>query len=347
MPTPEITVTGTALIGEDLEAEAVEIVVADGTIAAIEPCLRPADRWICPAFFNAHTHLGDTVAMDCSASGSLAGLVAPPNGLKHRILASTPRDLLAAGMRASINIMLRTGTAGFADFREGGPAGVAALREAAEGLMCRAVIFGRDGGEREADGIGISSVRDVPDAERQVREARRLGKLVAIHAGERDPDDIDGAIALEPDLLIHCTHATDRQLRECADRGIPIAVCPRSNWLLGVADSPARPPIPRMLACGCTVLLGTDNAMFVQPDLLQEMAFASFVYRAPPEYLLRAAVAGSALAGRPHFIREGADANFFIVDCSKSNLCFSSSPVVSIVRRLNGCTIEHNVLTLR
>jgi len=33
--------------------------------------------------------------------------------------------------------MIATGTAGFADFREGGAAGVAALREAAAGLDCR------------------------------------------------------------------------------------------------------------------------------------------------------------------------------------------------------------------
>ena len=67
------------------------------------------------------------------------------------------------------------------------------------------------------------------------------GKKIAVHAGEKNAEDIDDAIALEPDLLIHCTYATKKQLRECADRQIPIAVCPRSNWALGVASS-ARAP---------------------------------------------------------------------------------------------------------
>ena len=82
-----------------------------------------------PAFFNAHTHLADTVAMDLPAHGSLAELVKPPDGLKHRILAATPRADLVRSMRSSIRTMIATGTAGFADFREGGADGVAALRE--------------------------------------------------------------------------------------------------------------------------------------------------------------------------------------------------------------------------
>ncbi len=35
-----------------------------------------------PAFFNAHTHVGDTVAMDLPVTGALEELVTPPNGLK-------------------------------------------------------------------------------------------------------------------------------------------------------------------------------------------------------------------------------------------------------------------------
>uniref|UniRef100_UPI000A6CB98F amidohydrolase family protein n=1 Tax=Methanoculleus chikugoensis TaxID=118126 RepID=UPI000A6CB98F len=122
-------VTGRALLGEDLREEDVTITVSGGVVTSIEPASRTPDRWIVPAFFNAHTHLGDTVAMDLPpARGSLADLVKPPNGLKHRILAATPPQAeLVRGMRSSISAMLATGTTGFADFREGGIAGVAAL----------------------------------------------------------------------------------------------------------------------------------------------------------------------------------------------------------------------------
>ncbi|RXE55343.1 amidohydrolase [Methanoculleus taiwanensis] len=341
------TVTGHALLGEELDEQCVSIIVEDGIIRAIESASRAPDFWIVPAFFNAHTHCGDTVAMDCPCSGSLADLVAPPNGLKHRILAKTPRPRLVEAMHASIQTMVRSGTRGFADFREGGADGVAALYEAAAGLPIAPVIFGREGGERDADGIGISSIRDVEDVERQVAEARRTGRRVAFHAGERDAGDVDEALAYDPDLLVHCTHATDAQLRDCADRAIPIAICPRSNWILGVAATPARPPVQRMLSLGCRVYLGTDNVMFVQPDMLQEMAFLSVVYNISAEEILRAAVAGSELTGRPYFIKEGDPAKITLINPAYGNFRFSENHLATLVRRADASAIEQNVLSMR
>jgi len=340
-------VTGRALLGEDLLEEDVSITVSGGIITAIEPSPGTPDRWIVPAFFNAHTHLGDTVAMDLPARGSLAELVKPPNGLKHRVLAATPRAELVRGMRSSIIAMIATGTAGFADFREGGAAGVAALREAAAGLDCRPVILGREGGEQVSDGAGISSVHDVANAEEIVREARLAGRLVAFHAGEKNPDDIDEALAFEPDLLVHCTHATDAQLRQIVDMAIPIAVCPRSNWLLGVTTSPAHPPIARILELGGRFYLGTDNVMFVQPNLLQEMSFTATVYRAPPDEVLRAAISGAGLAGRPGYLEAGQEAHFLVINPAKGNISFSKDIPATIVKRLDSSSIGQNVLTLQ
>ena len=48
---------------------------------------------------------------------------------------------------------------------------------------------------------------------------------------------------------------------------------------------------------GVKLLLGTDNVMFVPPDMFSEMAFTSAVYRIDPKVLLRAAVQGSELTG--------------------------------------------------
>ena len=239
-------ISGKALIGEELEVRKVDIVLDRGIITRIEDNPRAPEVWICPALFNAHTHLGDTIAMDCSTTGDLAALVTPPDGLKHRILRSAAPDLLVRAMRASIEGMATRGIAGCGDFREGGLHGVAALREAAAGLPFRTCIFGREGGEKDADGLGISSVRDTPDAINQVDAARKAGKKIAFHAGERDAEDVDSALALDPDLIVHATHATRRQIRECTDRGVPIAVCPRSNWTLGVAGSSVHPPFRMM-----------------------------------------------------------------------------------------------------
>jgi cytosine/adenosine deaminase-related metal-dependent hydrolase len=339
-------VSGYALLGEDLVLAPVDIFIDNGIITAIEDNSRVPKTWICPALYNTHTHLGDMVAMDCHADGNLDALITPPDGLKHRLLRAALKKDLVGGMRAGIEGMIATGTAGCADFREGGKAGVLALRKAAAGLPFRPFIFGREGGETVAGGLGISSTRDIPDAERLVREARHSGKKVAFHAGERDAEDVDAALAFDPDLIIHMAHATKRQLRECAEKEIPVAVCPRSNWTLGVASSARHPPLGLMEELGCAVCLGTDNAMFIAPDLFSEMAFTSLVYRLPPATVLRAAVRGSAIFGPSFFIRTGDRANLFVVDPARSALRFSRDPLATLVKRANSAGIRTNVFSL-
>src|SRR5512136_1997333 len=101
MKNTALELSGHAFIGEELTLQPVDIIIEDGVITAIEENVRAPEVWICPAFFNAHTHLGDTVAMDCGVNGDLAALVSPPDGLKHRLLAKTSRTDLVRGMRAS------------------------------------------------------------------------------------------------------------------------------------------------------------------------------------------------------------------------------------------------------
>jgi cytosine/adenosine deaminase-related metal-dependent hydrolase len=337
------SLSGQVFLGEELYIVPADIHIEDGIITAIEENAKAPQRWIVPALFNAHTHLGDTVAMDCGVTGDLTALVTPPDGLKHRLLAQASRADLVSGMRASMEGMVAGGTHGCADFREGGKTGVTALQEAARGLPFRAMIFGRDGGEQVADGLGISSTRDVRDVDRLVTDARKAGKKIAFHAGERDAGDVDAALSYEPDLIIHATHATKKQLRFCADSEIPVAVCPRSNWTLGVTSSDKRPPLSLMGELGCTVYFGTDNVMFVPPDMLAELAFASVVYKQNPKSLLHAAVAGSAMTGSPSFIRVGARASLFVIDPAKSSMRFSCDPVVSLIKRAQSGQIYNNV----
>jgi len=340
----ETTVEGQVLLGGDLEIRPARLVLRGGRIVSVEDLPHAPDLWILPALFNAHTHLGDTVAMDIPVEGSLEEVVTPPHGLKHRILEGTPRDRLVAGMRASLETMERGGTGGCMDFREGGPDGVAALRTAAEGLSLRPVILGREGGEHAGDGIGISSARDVADLERQVAETRRAGKLVAFHAGERDPDDVDAALSFQPDLLVHCTHATRSQIRSIADSAIPVAVCPRANWRLGVARDPDHPPLSRMAASGCTLFLGTDNVMVTQPDLWREMEFTATVYGLPPRQVLAAAIAGAGFSGGNPFIAPDGPARLVVVDPGRSGLTFSRDPVATLVKRVSAGDIRETFL---
>ena len=173
-----------------------------------------------------------------------------------------------------------------------------------------------------------------------------MGKKIAFHAGERDSEDVDAALLYEPDLIIHATHATKKQLRQCADNDIPIAVCPRSNWILGVTATAQKPPLNLMHKLGCTLYLGTDNVMFVPPDMFSEMAFVSTVYGLEPDILLRAAIQGSELSGESFFIRTGARANLFMIDPFQSALQFSRDPVTSIIKRVSCGHIVHNVFNL-
>lgn len=326
---------GRALIGEELEERNVRIVTEGRKIKSIEETGKDYDTWICPSFFNSHTHLGDTVAMDIAFSGSLKEIVKPPGGLKHRILEKTPHEELKKAIRASIKTMIGSGTSGCADFREGGTEGVKALIDASAGLPFSPVIFGREGGEFISDGVGISSTKDVNGVEKIVREARSAGKKVAFHAGEKNNGDIEPALEFDPDLLVHCTHATKADMRHIADRGIPVVVCARSNWIFGVTDSGKRPPVTEMLDHGIEVLLGTDNVMVVQPDMFSEMSFLSTVTKTGAESILRAALHGSALFGEPNYLKEGNHASFFIIDTIGTNLSFSMDMKKTIVDRIS------------
>lgn len=331
---------GIAFLGDDLEPSPVLIQIVDGIIKSIDEVKRPTDRWIVPTLFNAHTHIGDTVALDIAINGDLESIVTPPNGLKHQILRSTDQKTLIRAMHETILFMENSGCAGFADFREGGPDGVTALREAAHDTRSRPVIFGREGGELLADGFGISSVRDIPNLDHQVEEARRSGCLIGIHAGERDALDIEGALAYDPDLLIHCTHAREKDLRCCADREIPIVVCPRSNWMLGVTRSSSLPPIKRMTELGCTVYIGTDNAMFIQPDIWREMAFLSVITPLSARTLLKMGMAGSNLTGSPYWIEEGNPASVIEIDTTRSNLRYSHDLHRTLVSRIGSDLLD-------
>ena len=136
-------------------------------------------RLLCPMFIDSHTHIGDTGAKDLGIGLTLEESVQPPNGLKHRFLASLDQDTQISMMHHGMVEMLRNGIVAFADFREQSVEGALRLRRAAEGLPIRPVILGRmtenlpfEQAMMEAekllevaDGLGI---RDVAAHERDV-----------------------------------------------------------------------------------------------------------------------------------------------------------------------------------
>jgi cytosine/adenosine deaminase-related metal-dependent hydrolase len=361
MPIDEYLLSGSILCGEDFDAVEGYICIRDGVIAEI--CEEPgrvdalAHGIVLPAFVNAHTHIGDSVLKDPEIT-DIASLVRPPDGLKHRVLRKTSTHDLVHAMQASICDMIATGTCAFADFREGGLPGVFALTHSidaasASGCAVDAVILGRPGwgkgdgengrGDDDVDeidsilelagGIGISSTNDYEEgvAAAIAGRTRRQGGIFAIHAGELNSTDIRDALELNPDLLIHLTHASCDDLRGVAGENIPVVICIRSNLVTRVGI----PPVKEMLAAGLLVAAGTDNVMFNSVDIFSEMRFLSSLCQIDEGQVLRICTRAGALALGLNcgVIESGVDARVTVLDKDSYNLSGAKNILRSVVRR--------------
>jgi cytosine/adenosine deaminase-related metal-dependent hydrolase len=83
---------------------------------------------------------------------------------------------------------------------------------------------------------------------------------------------------LGPDLLCaHCVEIDGDEIALLADRGVPVAHCPRSNALLGCGVA----PLTELRAAGVQVGLGTDSpASAPSYDMFEEMRTAVYAARA-------------------------------------------------------------------
>ncbi|MFC7154470.1 amidohydrolase family protein [Halomarina halobia] len=335
-------VDGTILAGRDLDPVEGRVVVEDGRIAAVEEARVESTDVVLPAFVNAHTHVGDSIAKEAGAGLSLDELVAPPDGLKHRLLRSASDEELVGAMRRSLRYMRTGGTGAFLEFREGGSAGVRLLDRAVEGLDLEPVVLGRGSIDvlASADGYGASGARDA-DFTREREATREAGKLFGIHAGERDPDDIDAALDLDPDFLVHLVHARERHLDVIEERRIPAVVCPRSNLVTGVGV----PPIEELLD-RTTVALGTDNVMMNAPSMFREMEFvAKLTDLDAPEVLRAATAAGAEVAGlNCGVVEPGREARLLVLDGDSDNLAGARDVVRAVVRRAGVSDVKRVLL---
>ncbi|MDD1759004.1 MAG: amidohydrolase family protein [Methanothrix sp.] len=336
----EILLCGTIISGDDFQVMQGYLCIQEGIIKEIGEERIDADfeGIICPRFVNAHTHLGDSAFKDPPFM-PLQDLVGP-GGLKHRLLAQTPRDTLIEGMRRSLQDMVATGTCAFADFREGGSEGLKMLSEAARGSDLVSRVLGRPAqGETEIDegcwGIGISSTRDLDRKllEDYVASARKKGQTVGIHAGEASSDDISDALNLEPDFLVHLGQARKDDLRRVAEANVPVVVCPRSNLVTGVS----LPDVEKMAAMGITVGVGTDNVMLNSPNIFDEMHLISKALLHDDRQVFKmCTLNGANIMGidqRIGSICEGKEGRVMVLDQNSNNLWGSLNPLASVVRR--------------
>jgi cytosine/adenosine deaminase-related metal-dependent hydrolase len=333
---------GTVLRGPQFDPVEGRVVVDDGTITAVEETRTDSTDVVLPAFVNAHTHIGDSIAKEAGEGLSLDELVAPPDGLKHRLLRRASTAETVAAMRRTLAFMEAAGTGAFLEFREGGLAGVEAIREALDGRDLEAVVLGRESADamRAADGFGASGARDAEFG--SLRAAtREAGKLFGIHAGERDAHDVGPALDLEPDFLVHMVHADPEHLDRVADAAVPVVCCPRSNLVTRVGT----PPI-RELAERTTVALGTDNVMLNSPSMFREMEFAAKLADvSAPAVLRMATVNGARIADlNCGVVEPGRDARLLVLDGDSDNLAGARDLVRAVVRRAGVADVERVVL---
>lgn len=94
--------------------------------------------------------------------------------------------------------------------------------------------------------------------------AHEAGLGITVHAGEwAGPDSVRGALSLPVPVarIGHGVRAIEDPglVRELADRGTVLEVCPTSNVVLGVFASYAEHPLRELLDAGVRVTLGSDD----------------------------------------------------------------------------------------
>jgi cytosine/adenosine deaminase-related metal-dependent hydrolase len=325
------TLDGTVLVGREFDPVEGRVVIEDGEITAVEETPTHSDDIILPAFVNAHTHIGDSIAKEAGAGLSLEELVAPPDGLKHRLLRQASHEEKVAAMRRSLAFMHESGTAACIEFREGGVDGVEAFERAVHGLPVEGIVLGRESVEamERSDGYGASGAND-GDFTYERNATARASKLFGIHAGEVDESDINPALDLDPDFLVHMVHAGELHMERVADSEIPVVCCPRSNLTTNVGV----PPIAELHE-RTTVALGTDNVFLNSPSMFREMEFAEKLADVSArDVLAMATVNGADIAGlNCGLVEAGRNADLLVLDGNSDNLAGAKDPVRAVVRR--------------
>jgi len=255
---------------------------------------------VIPTLEDAHTHLADR-KLRVEPGTPIEKVVRPPDGLKHQYLGAASGQEIEGSLREGLEDLVRGGVARTHEFREGGIAGVNLFRKALGGLPPERsqhidpVVLGRPGSQTtrpadekdfweklrrllaRCDGLGLSAISD-GDARWNVevaRFARAQGKRVEVHCSESQREPIEAVLEAGAQQIVHMIHGTRDDFKALVNRGIPVAVCTRSNEFFGL-----RAPVELMVECEIDIRLGTDNAFLGAPDMFEEARAFARVHKA-------------------------------------------------------------------
>jgi cytosine/adenosine deaminase-related metal-dependent hydrolase len=234
-----------------------------------------------PGLINSHTHIVDNFAKEKGFNKKLAEIVAPPNGLKHKLLTNISPEIKSNGIKNAILEMLSNGITFFIDFREKGVEGIHFLKKILKNSPINYSVFGRfmDNSDiepvfQEADGIGLASYKNLSiNIKEQLRLCKKkFSKLMACHDAEakRDEDLFEEIINDDLiDIIIHGTQYIKEDLKLIKKKNISLVLCPRSNGYFGLGF----PPIIEILKLKIPISIGTDNLMVNNTDLFEELRY--------------------------------------------------------------------------
>jgi cytosine/adenosine deaminase-related metal-dependent hydrolase len=216
-----------------------------------------------------------------------------------------------------------------------------------------------------SDGLGISGANE--NSDESLEQYRKLIRaknksatnkklLTAIHAAESENTvklsrSLTGKTEvfrilrhLKPDIIIHMTHATKKDISSVSKKRIGVVVCPRANGIVGAGI----PRVGKMLELGCIIGIGSDNVMLNSPDILRELDYLWKASRSversflSPREILKMATVNNAeiLRLNSGYLGAGRAADIIFIDKSHVDLYPTHNPFASIVQRAGQDSIK-------
>ncbi|MBD3216429.1 MAG: amidohydrolase family protein [Candidatus Lokiarchaeota archaeon] len=300
------------------------------------------NKIILPGLINSHVHIGDSFVKEAGYNKGLIETVAPPDGIKHKLLKRGKEKQKLKGIKEAAWEMISNGITCFIDFRENSIEGINLLKKALSDQPIQYLILGRftqsDEIEeifRNADGIGLSSYGKVDKEISAIiaRNKKKYGKLVSCHHAEliRKPEQFEKIIEDDIiDIIVHGTQLNATDLYKMQNTNIKLILCPRCNGYFGVGF----PPIVEVLDQNIPISIGTDNIMANAPNLFEEIRYLYLLFRVlnnernsnirlDAKKLLQIITINAAknfnLQSKIGSIMEGKQADFIVIDLNSPN----------------------------